>query len=461
MDIMLSNRFITITFEYQLTATLINQSSGIRMKHTAIFLVVLASYSNLAYSEWTDSVKSGWESSKEYSQKGWDKSKEYSSEAWNSTVEAWDSTNALFSESEETRKQGRADQEDERFRDMWGNVFSQLEEGLNVVDEIKIAPDSTFFGDDKKSLRSDLNKILDKTLVLLEDESINDYRSKIEELNQRIEGSKSNISQYREDRITTPRSHMVKTTKESYDKKIEEERLNITDYEIEIDKIKVHFKERLNDIGIALTEEQINILLARVDADDIIQMSVVFDVLKKITVQLMQLTQDSNEEIKQAKKYYGMHVVLLEMVNYMQQNYIDMVEADYIPRIDTIIEKTITIQNEAKKNMQEDGNEKRIAIYKNNLAAQALTLKTAKLYKKNLREQKNKVTSAQKVVQKDLKLSQNTYDTVEVSADLLSVLKTSKDSFDALMNLQVPQFIPFENVKMQDKYQELSKLISQ
>ena len=431
------------------------------MKHTAIFLVVFASYSNIAYSEWTDSVKSGWEATKEYSEKGWDKSKEYSSEAWNSTKNAWDSTNASFSESEETRKKIRADQEDERFRNMWSNVFSQLEEGLSVVDEIKIAPDSAIFGDDKKSLRDDLNKILDKTLILLEDESINDYRAKIGDLNQRIEVSKNNISGYREQRITAPRTHMVKTTKENFDKKIEEEKLNITDYEAETNKIKVHFKERLNDIGVALTGEQVDILLARVDADDIIQMSVVFDVLKKITVQLMELTQASNEEIKQAKKYYGMHVVLLEMVNYMQQKYIDMVETDYIPKIDVIIEKTIAIQKDAKKNMQEDSNEKRIAIYKNNLAAQELTIKTAKLYKKNLREQKNKVASAQKVVQKDLKLSQNTYDTVEVSADLLSVLKTSKDSFDALMSLQVPQIVPFENVKMQDKYQELSKLIKQ
>ncbi len=254
---------------------------------------------------------------------------------------------------------------------------------------------------------------------------------------------------------------MVKTTKEGFDKKIEDEKLNITEYETEIIKIKVHFKDRLNDIGVALTEQQVDILLSRVDADDIIQMSVVFDVLKKITIQLMELTQASNEEIKQAKKYYGMHVVLLEMVIYMQQKYIDMVETVYIPKIDSIIEKTTAIQKDARQSMQDENSDKRKAIYKNNLAAQELTLKTAELYKQNLKEQQSKVADAQKVVQKDLKLSQNTYDTVEVSADLLAVLKTSKDSFDALMSIQVPQIVPFENIKMQDKYQELSKLISQ
>jgi len=431
------------------------------MKQTIIFLLILVSYSNYAYSEWKDTAKSSWEATKEYSQKGWDKSREYSSDAWRRTRNAWDSKGSIFSESEETRKQSRADLEDERFRNMWGDVFSQLDNGLNVVDDIKAAPDSAFFGDDKQSLRKDLNKILDKTIVLLEDETINDYQEKIENLNQRIKAAKNNISRYREEKIIAPRTHMVKTTKKSFENQIGDEKLNIAAYEADIDRIKIHFKERLNDIGVALNKEQVNILLARVDADDIIQMSVIFDVLKKITIQLMVLTQESNEEIKQAKKYYGMHVVLLELVNFMQQKYIDMVDNNYIPKIDGIIKKTITIQSNARKNMKEDDNEKRIAVYKNNLAAQKLTLKTAQLYKQNLRQQQKKVASAQKIVKKDLKLSQNTYDTVEVSADLLAVLKTSQDSFDALMSLQVPQIVPFENIQMQDKYQELSNLIKQ
>ncbi len=430
------------------------------MKCIVFFFAVLATYSQLSYADWSDSVKNSWEATKEYSENGWDKSKKYSSKAWSQTKEAWDGTSNKSLELENTRKQVRAAEEDERFRDMWSSVFSQLEEGVGIVDKIKIAPDSAFFGDDKVSLQHDLNKILDKTLVLLEDNKINNYREKISSLNKNIESSKNNISQYREDKITAPNSHMVKATKEDLNLKIEQEKQNIVNYDKEISRIKIHFKEHLNDMGVTLTEQQVEILLSRVDADDIIQMAVVFDVLKKVTNQLMELTQASSEEIKQARKYYGMHVVLLEMVHHMQQKYIDTVEIVYIPKINSIIKKTITIQESARNNLQDEDSNKRKAIYRNNLAAQELTLKTAKIYKKNLREQQSKVHKAQKVVLKDLRLSQNTYDTVEVSADLLSVLKTSQDSFDALMTLQVPQIVPFENIEMQDKYQQLSKMIS-
>lgn len=392
-------------------------------------------------------------------QDGWDKSKQYGAEAWDKTVDVWNSTSDLFSESEETRKQSRTEQEEERFRDMWDNVFSQLEEGLKLVDEIKEAPESSLFREDKKSLTEDLHVVLDKTIVLLEDESINDYRSRIETLDHLISKAKTNILAYREAKITAPRSHMVKTTKDDYDEKIQDEQENIAAYRSEREKIKVHLQERLQDIGVVLTREQVSILLSRVDANDIIQMSVIFDVLKKITAQLMQLTRDSGEEITHAKKYYGMHLVLLEMVTYMQQKYIDTVDTVYLPRIDAIIQQTESIQKTARKQVREDTDPNRVAIYKNNIEVQDLTLKTARLYKENLKDQQNKVKTAHKVAMKDKQLARNTYDTVEVSANLLAVLQTSNASFDALMNLQIPQIIPFENLQMQSKYQELSRLL--
>jgi len=443
------------------------------MKHLSIlatFLGILLLFSNTAYSQWRESLdetweqskeygKKGWEQSKKYGQKGWEQSKEYGTEAWDSTKDAWDSSNEPLSTPERTPQQIQVDQKEERFREIWSQTFEQLTKGVALVDDIKQAPEHSFFSEDKQSLRKDLNVVLDKTLVLLEDKSINDYRDKIDQLNQQISTSRTKIAQYREDKIVAPKTHSVKMTKAAFEEQIADEKGNIKHYQDGIDTIKVHFKERLQEIGVVLSLDQVDILLSRVDADDIIQMSVVFDVLKQITTQLMQLTQDSGEDIKQAKKYYGMHVVLLELVIYMQQTYINMVDTVYIKKIDSIIHSTIKTRNNATKYLSEEADSKRIASYQNNINALNLTLKTAKLYQKNLNDQKEQVEVAQKVVRKDLNLSQNTYDTVEISADLLSVLKDSKNSFDALMSLQVPQIVPFENIKMQQKYQELSKLL--
>lgn len=92
-----------------------------------------------------------------------------------------------------------------------------------VVDNINKAPAYAFFGDDKKSLKKELDKILEKTIVLLEDVSINEYRAKIEEYTNKISMAR--------------RSHAIIKTKDKYD-------LDIAD-EKNIALIKIHFRERL------------------------------------------------------------------------------------------------------------------------------------------------------------------------------------------------------------------------
>lgn len=428
--------------------TIRDKNSGKKMKH--LMLMVLIMLSAPVSAQWSDSIK-----------QGWDKSKEYSSEAWTATQELWNSTNQMFSMSEQERKKARQDEQDQRFRQMWSEVFSEMQDGVVLVDKIKKAPESAFFSEDKKSLKQDLDVIFDKMIVLLEDENINDYRHKIAEIDGYIATSKANIAHYREQRITAPRTHMVKTTKETYDKKVAQEQENIKLYEQESQRIKTYLRERLQDMGIKLTQEQVDILLSRVDGDDIIQMSVVFDVLKKITQRLMQLTRESGEDVVQAKKYYGMNVVLLEMVNYMQDKYIEQVDTIYSPKINAILNKTKKTQTTARKLLNEENDPRRRMTYQKNIQAQELTIKAANLYKENLQDQKHKVQAAQQIITKDLQLAQNTYDTVELSADLLSVLKTSRNSFDVLMNLQVPEIVPFENLQMKNKYLELSQKISQ
>ncbi len=43
-------------------------------------------------------------------------------------------------------------------------------------------------------------------------------------------------------------------------------------------------------------------------------------VLKEITYQLSEIMQESSDNLKYAKKYYGMHMVLVEMVAWIRIN---------------------------------------------------------------------------------------------------------------------------------------------
>jgi len=65
----------------------------------------------------------------------------------------------------------------------------------------------------------------------------------------------------------------IKTTKADYAKKIEELQEENLDNERRIEQIKSRLIQQFADIGVNLSAEQINVLLTRVDGDDIIQMA--------------------------------------------------------------------------------------------------------------------------------------------------------------------------------------------
>ena len=428
-------------------------------------------FANTAYAGWTESAEDAWKKTKEVtgdvidaskavgekavnvSKEAIDASKEYGGKAVDASKQAYESTTESLQTTQKTPE--------EKFNEVWGDVLSQLNDGLTVFNKIQDAPDSSLFGEDKKSLRNDFNEILDEIIVLLDDPSIKDYRGQIDALNRNIEETKKEISTYKEERVTAPRDHMVKTTKSGYDKQIKQAKQDIVQFNREIRAVHRRLIERFKLIGLDLDMEQVKVLLSRVDSENIIQMSVVFDVIKQITKQLMELTQSSGEEVNTAKKYYGMHVVLIEMVIHMQDKYIEKINTTFLPKIGKITDATVSLSQTTKSNIRREKDQNRRKIYKKNLNAQELTLKVARLYMDNLKSQRGKVLKAKSKAVDDFRLAHNTYQTVEVSSDLVNLLNTSQDSFEAVMNLQVPEIVPFESLEMQKKYQELSKIMQE
>jgi hypothetical protein len=281
----------------------------------------------------------------------------------------------------------------------------------------------------------------------------------IHQSEEKIATLEKDILKYRERKIVAPTQSHLKTTKSEYDQKIKDAREAIEGYRTGIIETKMAMSQNFKELGINLTPAQIDVLLARVDGDDIIQMTLVMDVLKQITSQLLGIMQESNEELTQAKKYYGMHMVLLELVVYIQERFISKIENEYIPRIDQITAHTQEMLAKTSNKISNEENLQRRNIYYQNYESQQLTLKTAVLYRQNLEDELEQVREAKAVSQKNLDLSKNTYQTVTLSSDLFKIISSSQDMMKEVMKLQIPPIIPFENIQIKEKYQELTDQI--
>ncbi len=375
---------------------------------------------------------------------------EKSTEIYNETK---DKTILLYKENMETKPLSKEDRMDK----VWDTVYMDLEEGANDINRLNNAPASTWVGTDKEDVQKDINKRFEMIINALIKDDLLIYKTKMAQLKKEISKNKSDILHYREKRVGAPQSSKIYTTKSEFDSKIKETKEENTVLENEIRIIKNNLKQNFQDIGVNLSAEQIDVLLTRVDGDDIIQISLVMETLKHITNQILVLMKESKEELTQAKKYYGMHQVLLELVVYIQQKYIDKCDTRYIPKIDNIILEASAMMAQTKRLKDQEEDSRRRAVYNSNLDAQELTNRVAKLYKADIIASRNNMIEAQKIAKANLKLSKNTYETVMLSADLFDLITESQNMFDVVSKIQVPNLVPFENIQLEQKYKELTE----
>jgi hypothetical protein len=398
------------------------------MKFYYLFIILLSS----VYGDWKSDML--------------DKSNQIYNDTKNKTI-------LLYKENVETHPLTK----EERMNKAWDNVYDDLEEGAKYIDKYNNAPESTWIGTDKEDVQEDINKLFEMIVNGLIEDDLLIYKTKMEKLKKKISENKSDILKYREKRVGAPKKSAIYTTRSGYDSKIEETQKENVILENDIRIIKDNLKKNFSDIGVNLSAEQIDVLLTRVDGDDIIQISLVMETLKHVTNQILALMKESKEELTQAKKYYGMHQVLLELVVYIQQKYIDKCNNVYIPKIDKMVtDSAEMMENTARlKGLEEDV--RRRSIYASNLEAQALTNKVAKLYKQDIIASRNNMLEAQKIAKENLKLSKNTYATVMLSADLFDLISESQSMFDEVSKIQVPNLVPFENIQLEQEYKELTE----
>jgi hypothetical protein len=404
--------------------------------------------------DWRDSLNDAWQSTKEVGDSAFESSKEYTNNALDKSKNYYNEIRLDSISSDHVTPQIIEQQKREHIQTIWKDILTNLDEALSLNAKIDDAPVSRFFGADKTSLGDDQIDVFEVIETLLSSTEINKNRDNFSALKDKISDKKNTISRYLEKRIVADYADRA-----TFDKNIKKEKTDIDELKRRIDNEKNILKQRFNASGLFLNDGQVDVLLSRVDADDIIKMSLVYDVLEDITSQLMGLTKESNENIDQARKYYGMHVVLLKLVINMQDSYVKKLDQEYLPKIEIISMETRRISDDTTRLLSAETQSNRKDLLNKNLKAQQLTLKVAKLYAQQLNQQKAKVIKAKKLMADDYQVAKNTYDTVKISADLIQLMKTNQASFSTLMNIQIPDIVPFENLDMQRKFEELSAMI--
>jgi hypothetical protein len=317
----------------------------------------------------------------------------------------------------------------------------------------------TGFGTTKDDVREDILEILVDLQKLLFEGTTYDFIAQISNQEELIKESMNEISSLKEQQILSPeKGTTFSTGKDDLEKQIKSKLDEISSYKKNIRKIYQSIIKRYKTLGINLPLKTVKTLTKRIDGKDIIQNVEVFNAIKKLIPLLLELINTNKENLAFSKKYYGVHVLLSEVVVLTQNQYLQKNRGEYLPELDAILfEVEKELENIDEQSSMFDATRKK--AYEKNKEANLLTKKTCLIYRRILVRQQERVEDAMKESRKDLKLAYSTYRTVDLSSTLLTFIKNSDKGFNAVMSMQIPEMVPFENEQMERKFSELTKII--
>jgi hypothetical protein len=307
-----------------------------------------------------------------------------------------------------------------------------------------------------------IRDLLDAAMGIITDVPVVDVQKKIEGLRKNIRELDDRIVKLREKQLVAPKDGMlpgyITDTVDSLSKDIEESKKRIEGNREEIAKAKTEIQTALNKAGIQLAPEQVDLLLDSVLSGDLVRLVAVFNSAKLIDGQLARLMSASGENIGAARKYFAMHAALFALLVHAQDMLVGKIDKQYLPKLSAIEQDIRVARNKTAELLRAENREDQKRVLESNRESQKLADDAAKGYRRYLLQQREQIAKARQRATHDLKIADNTFETVEASFQLRNLMKDSSSSFEAIQKLEAPTFDQiFKNEELRREFENLTR----
>lgn len=307
-----------------------------------------------------------------------------------------------------------------------------------------------------------IRALLDSALGIVTDVPIVDMQKKVEGLRHNIRDIEANIAALKEKQITAPKSAMLpgvlNDTVDSLASNIKDDESRIAKNQEEIAKTKTEIAAALAKAGVELAPEQIDLLLDSVLSGDLVRLVAVFNAAKVIDTQLGKLLTAAGDNMNSARKYFAMHAALFAMLVHAQDSAIDKIDTNYMPKLDAILKDITAAQAKTARLLQAENRPDQLRALQGNRDAQKVAAEAAKGYRRYLQQQREQIAKARTRATHDLRIADNTYETVEASFQLKNLMRDSAASFEAIQKLEAPTFDQiFKNEELRQEFENLTR----
>ena len=416
----------------------------------SILLILIISIRNVYAQDTTDKLKNLWGKVTEHSSDILDLSLDSLSKFTEDVGKAVDAEL-------ESLKSKKTNDEPLELQDKVDNLRISVEKVIDLKKKEKDASSFTIIAKSKKDYRIKIDKVLSEIEIILFDGQVVNYSEKIRTIREKIVSLETQKVVLNEDLVfASDKKKFLGSSKNEIKNEIKEIDRVIKNSYILIDELEYDLKKKLSFLGIDVTREQIRVMTTRVDGDELAKSFAIFDVTRQISTTLGELVKKNSFSASNTVKYYGTYVILTEILAFSQREYIRKINEIYRPaiiKIEDDVDSSINFAKDSIKSAKSDSNKN---ILRGNIKSNKFTLKVLKQYDKILEKQKESLERALEITKEQITVAYSTYDTAANSANLVSLINETEDSFSKILDMQLPEIIPFENTELEMKFQEIS-----
>ncbi len=330
---------------------------------------------------------------------------------------------------------------------------------LPSKDEFIVPPVFTATKEDREDK---IRALLDSALAVVTDVPIVELQKQLEARRRSIRDLEDQIAELKARQLTAPEDALMpgilNDTVESLGSEVKELESRIEGNRAEIETSKSEIAGALAASGVKMEPGQLDLLLDSVLSGDLVRLVAAFEAARAIDEQLAKAVQATGDNLGTARKFFAMHSALFAMLVHGQDAMIKKIDNTYLPRLEAILGDVEAARSETKRLLKEKNRPDQKRALDANLKSQDFAEKVANYYRGYLLKQREQLAAARLKAVKDLRIADNTYETVEASFQLRALIKDAAASFEAIQRLEAPGFEQiFENQELRREFENLTR----
>lgn len=317
-----------------------------------------------------------------------------------------------------------------------------------------------------KETREDRNvkvrNLLDAALAVVTNSPVVEVQKRVETLRHNIRELEDTNVKLKEKQLVAPKDAtfpgILTDTVSSIGDQINDNNKKIDANRAEIKSSKAEIAASLKAAGVDLAPDQVDLLLESVLSGDLVRLVAVFNAAKLIDGRLAKLIGTAGDNMETARRYFAMHAALFAMLVQAQDATITKIDSQYLPKLDAIIADIAATRARTTDLLKADNRPDQQRALESNRDSQKVADEAAKAYRRYLQQQREQIAGARLKAVHDLKIADNTYETVEASVQLRNLIRESSTSFEAIQKLEAPSFEQiFKSDELRKEFDDLTR----